>query len=80
MHVPRPAKDRRRELEPAAGEYRRKRRYYKNVEAVTGKFRWEVDSGEDAPLTNRDFRILLAWGAGIVVFAVIVAAAWTYLR
>jgi hypothetical protein len=41
---------------------------------------WINDGGEDATWSPRDGRILAAWGAGILVFAVAAAAVVTALR
>jgi hypothetical protein len=37
------------------------------------------DGGHDAPLSSRDTRVLIGWGIGLLVFAVVVAAITTYV-
>lgn len=35
---------------------------------------WVNDGGQDAPPDTRDLWVIIAWGVGIIVFAVVAAA------
>lgn len=59
-----------------------RRRYsviYRPSGRPNGRLDWVNDGGRDLPLTPNDLRVILRWAVSILLFAIAVAAIWTWL-
>jgi hypothetical protein len=68
------ARDRRRRRDKSDemnASFRRDRSYTKTT--IAGRDFYDVDIGRDAPMSERDSRVLLIGALGILVFAIVVA-------